>query len=125
MDLVFGAGVTGIYAPRDCDPSTPGTQASPRLVTLIVLEEPPPTSSGPTGYPIIAFAGFYLAGCATETAVVVDEDDLDRYYIPNSVLTGPPGKAVVYGRFVNIIVAGGGIGNPTAQTTAFGIALVE
>ena len=125
VDLVFGAGVTGIYAPHDCDPLTAGTQASPRLVTLIVLEDPPPKNPGNSGFPIVAFAGFYIAGCATETAVVVDEDDLDRYCIPSSPLTGPPGKAVVYGRFVNIIVAGGEIGDPTAQTTAFGIALVE
>ena len=125
VDLVFGAGDSGIYSPRDCDPSTAGTQASPRLVTLIVLKEPPPTNAGPTGFPILAFAGFYIAGCASEEIDVVDEntDGFDRYCTLKD--TGPPGKAVVYGRFVNIIVTGGDIGDPTDQTTAFAIALVE
>ena len=102
--LVFGSGLTGIYAARDCDPETAGTQASPRFVTLIVLEDPP-TLSGPAGYPILARAGFYLAGCAAESVVVIDELDLDRYCTPAG--TGLPGKAVIYGRFVNIIYAGG------------------
>lgn len=127
VNLVFDTGdpFTSIYEARDCDAFTDGKQISPRLVSLIVLEDPPPTDAGPTGFPIIAFAGFYLAGCASETEVVVDEDDLDRYCIANSPLTGPPGQAVVWGRFVNIFYAGGGIGEPTDQTTAFGIALIE
>ena len=125
INLVFDSGdpLTSIYGPRDCDGATPGTQISPRLVSLIVLEEPPPTNSGPTGFPILAFAGFYLAGCAGESVVVMDESDLDRYCTLAG--TGPPGLAVVYGRFVNLIFAGGGIGDPTDQTTVFGIALVE
>ena len=38
---------------------------------------------------------------------------------------GAPGHAVVYGRFVNLIAPSGDIGDPTDQTTLFGIALVE
>ncbi|HEY5638767.1 MAG TPA: Tad domain-containing protein [Dehalococcoidia bacterium] len=168
--LVFDTGdpFTSIYEPRDCDPATDGKQISSRLVSLIVLEDPP--IPGNTGYPSLAFAAFYIAGCAGEGVVVVDESDLDRYcdddyqvatiadnsYVsavpplgpvpglsachkpdhnppgnpcatpgPTPPVTGSPGHAVVYGRFVNIIYAGGAIGDPTDQTTAFGIALVE
>jgi len=67
---------TSIYEARDCDPTQDGKQVSPRLVTIIVLENSP--NSGNTGYPIVAFAGFYLAGCTPEGAVVVDESDVDK-----------------------------------------------
>ena len=50
-----------IYEPRDCDPNTDGVQMSPRLITIIVLKDPP--TSGNTGYPIYAFAGIYVEGC--------------------------------------------------------------
>ena len=102
ISLVLDTGdpLTSIYEARDCDDFTRGKQASPRLVSLIVLEEPPPPSSGPAGYPIIAFADFYIAGCAHESAVVFDESDLDRYCGPDFP---EPGHAVVYGRFVNIV----------------------
>ena len=96
-------------------------QSSPRLVSLIILDGPP--TSGNRGNPIKAIAGFYIAGCAATTVEVTDESDLDRYCTPAG--TGPAGLAVVYGRFVNIVYAGGGIGPTTDQTTAFGIALVE
>lgn len=122
VKLVFGSGSSGIYAPIDCS-TADGMQMSPRLISLIILEEPP--LAGNTGYPIKAIASFYLAGCANESVVVVDEDDLvDRYCGPSFP---EPGHAVVYGRFVNIIYANtpGGIGVPTDQTTAFAIALVE
>ncbi len=111
---------TSIYEARDCS-TAPGMQMSPRLVSLIVLEDTP--EPGNAGYPIIAFAGFYIAGCAHESTVVVVEDDLDDLYC------GPgfpePGHAVVYGRFVNLIVTSSGISDATDQTTIFGIALVE
>jgi len=112
---------TSIYEPLDCDPSTEVIEKSPRLVTLFVLEDEP--SPGNAGYPIIAFAAFYIAGCANESEVVLSESDLgDRYCGPNFPV---PGHAVVYGRFVNLIFTGSGISDPTDQTTAFGIALVE
>ena len=103
INPLFDSGdpLTSIYETRDCDDFTPGKQISPRLVTLIVLGEPPPTNSGPSGYPILAFADFYFAGCASETVIVADESDLDRYCTPAG--TGPPGQAVIYGRFVNLI----------------------
>ena len=100
IKLNFDSGdpLTSTYEARDCDDFTPGKQISPRLVSLIVLEEPP--ISGPTGFPILAFADFYFAGCAPESQVVEDEDDLDRYCGPDFP---DPGQAVIYGRFVNII----------------------
>jgi hypothetical protein len=66
-----------VYEPRDCDPDTGGTQISPRLITIIVLEDPPLVSSGNTGYPIYAFAGMYVSGCAKETGL--EEDEIDRF----------------------------------------------
>jgi Putative Tad-like Flp pilus-assembly len=200
---VFDTGdpYTSIYAPRDCDPNTPGLQMSPRLVTLIVLQTAP--DPGPTGLPIIAFAGFYIAGCLDQNVTVTNATVFSRsqadctangvqqlnpaangdLYVsavapgpaadppcsvgshptctPTPVPTpsptptptptpsatpsptptpgpatptptpnpngdcGDPGGCVVYGRFVNIIYAGGAVGPPTGQTTLFGIALRE
>ncbi|MEE8543509.1 MAG: hypothetical protein V3S94_06590, partial [Gammaproteobacteria bacterium] len=125
VDLIFdsdppGDPFTSIYGAHDCS-SADGMQKSPRLVTLFVLEDEPGPGNG--GYPIIAFAAFYIAGCAHESEVVVSESDLgDRYCGPSYP---EPGHAVVYGRFVNLIFTGSGISVPTDQTTAFGIALVE
>jgi hypothetical protein len=64
-----------IYSPRDCDPSEDGVQISSRLVTIIVLENPP-TTGGSEGYPIYAFAGFYISGCADESIDVQVTPDL-------------------------------------------------
>jgi hypothetical protein len=142
VEMVFNSGdpFTSIYGSRDCDPSQDGTQASPRLVTIIVLEEPPNPQPSNEGLPIIAFAGFYIAGCAAEDDVVVDESDLDPncYYPGGPVPTPPPAPTpvpvddcgapahcVVYGRFVKLIVAGSDVGKPTDQTTLFGISLDE
>lgn len=120
--LLFDTGdpYTSIYEARDCDPLTEGKQYSVRLISLIVLEEKPP--SGNTGWPILAFASFRLEGCQAEGVPVADETDLDR---DCSGDYGPQGHAVVYGRFVKIVFTGGGITPPNDQTTAFGIGLVE
>lgn len=195
IQIVFNTGdpTTSIYEARDCDSSTAAVDISVRLVSLIVLEDPPPTNAGNTGFPIVAFAGFYLAGCAPESVTVSSEADLDRqcdddYEVQShegdgtasdsivmggnskprlghcpegnnlghganppcptptptpgpsgsataspsptpsptsTAVTGPPGHAVVYGRFVNLIAPSGDIGDPDDQTTIFGIALVE
>jgi hypothetical protein len=66
-----------IYEPRDCDEGTDGVQFSVRLISIIVLEEPP-TGSSNTGHPIYAFAGFYLMGC-TLSDDEVSIDDLDPF----------------------------------------------
>jgi hypothetical protein len=134
--MLFNSGnpFTSTYEARDCDPSTPGDQISPRLVTIIILEDDPP--SGNSGHPIVAFAGFYIAGCAAEGDPVADESDLDQDCNnpgpgptptpgPGPSSCGSPGHCVVYGRFVKLIVSGGGVGPPTDQTTLFGISLVE
>ena len=121
--LDSGSVPDGMYTALDCDGAP-----SPRLVTLIVLREPPPTNAGNTGFPILAFAGFYISGCASEELELDDinpegTDGFDRFCTVAG--TGAPGHAVIYGRFLNIIVAGAEIGDPTDQTTVFGIALVE
>jgi len=67
-----------VYEGRDCEPGIDGDQISPRLVSIIVLEEPPTLSAGNAGYPILAFAGFYVSGCETATGIT-DEDELDRF----------------------------------------------
>ncbi len=62
--LISGSGSDGFYQPADCDPSTTGVQMSPRLVTLAVLPQDPP--SGNSVRPISAFAAFYIDGCGPE-----------------------------------------------------------
>ena len=71
-----GDPTTSIYTPRDCDPSTPGLQASPRLVTIIVLQTNPGSHGGT---PIYAFAGMYIAGCGNADLPIVTQADLDPY----------------------------------------------
>ncbi|MDO8616803.1 MAG: Tad domain-containing protein [Dehalococcoidia bacterium] len=72
-----GSPYNSIYEAKDCDSATAGIQASPRLVSIVVLEEDPPNGLSGAGYPIVAFAGFYIAGCAAEGDPVDDESDLD------------------------------------------------
>lgn len=78
VSMVFDSGnpFTSMYESIDCDLSTLEKEESPRLVTLIILEEPPGNGNN-TGYPIVAFAGFHLAGCAHQDAIVDDVSDLD------------------------------------------------
>jgi hypothetical protein len=123
VELVFDTGdpFTSIYAPRDCDPFTDGVQKSWRLVMIIVLDKKP-TGNSAFGQPIEAFAGFYLAGCLTEAIPDPGVDDLDRKCSRRS---GPPGRVVVYGQFVNLITSGGGVTAPNPSSTLFGIGLVE
>ncbi|HEU4758366.1 MAG TPA: hypothetical protein VFT91_00125, partial [Dehalococcoidia bacterium] len=97
-----------------------GKQISPRLVTIIILDEAP--VPGNTGYTIDAFAGFYLAGCASgkKKASLADMD-------PKCPVKGggPPGHLIVFGNFVNLLVPGSGVGPPGPSTTSFSIALVD
>ncbi len=78
VELIYNTGdpYTSLYEARDCDLSQDGAQPSPRVVTIIVLENSPP--SGNRGYTIVAFAGFYIAGCTPEGEVVVDESDVNK-----------------------------------------------
>jgi hypothetical protein len=75
VELISGPPLTGLYEGRDCDPNTDGKQISPRLITIIVFENPP--VPGNRGYEIVAFAGFYLAGCTPEGVVVTNQSQLD------------------------------------------------
>jgi hypothetical protein len=141
VELVAGSGPTGLYEGRDCDPNTDGKQLSPRVVTIVVLENPP--SPGNRGYEIVAFAGFYLAGCTPEGVVVTNQSQLDTECdapgnpaptpTPGPLPTPTPappgggvGHSVVWGQFVKLVTTDqGGVGPPNSQTTIFGISLVE
>ncbi|MEX0749830.1 MAG: Tad domain-containing protein [Dehalococcoidia bacterium] len=71
-----GNPTTSIYEAVDCDLDTEGDQISPRMVTIVVLEEKP-SGNASQGRPIWAFAGFYLIGCASEVIDSIDEDHPD------------------------------------------------
>jgi hypothetical protein len=126
VQLVFDSGdpFTSLYEARDCDPSTEGKQASPRLITIIILPKPPTGSVGNQGYPIDAFAAFHLFGCLTEAVPNPTPDQIDAK-CAGPGRGAPPGRAIVYGKFVKLIVTGTGITAPSNSTTQFGIALVE
>lgn len=106
---------TNIYEARDC-----GGETSPRLVTIIVLPREPPRNAGNRGFPIAGFAGFYLWGCAPEAGLSEAEVVDRKCDAPRQV-----GLQVVYGNFVNLIVAGGQSGPPGGPGTQFTISLVE
>jgi len=110
-----GDPATSIYEARIC----PNGKISPRAITIIVLDEDP--DPGNTGRPIDAFAGFYVSGCYISNDDPPDPPDLD----PECVVGSQVGHAIVYGNFMNIVVAGGDIGAPNDSTTIFGISLVE
>lgn len=122
LTLVFDDdGGEPYYEPVDCDPGADGKQVSPRVITIIILDEPP--EPGNTGYPIKAFAGMYLLGCTADKNKIPNPLPPDD---PNKCPGDPPiGHLVVWGQLVNIIVAGSGVGPPTDATTSFSIALVE
>jgi len=81
VDLIFDTGdpATSVYQAKDCEPNTAGNQTSPRLITIIVFDEYPTDNN--TGYSIVAFASFYLAGCAVgeETGNECTNDVDDDY----------------------------------------------
>lgn len=81
IQIVFNTGnpTTSIYEARDCDLAADGLQKSPRLVTLVVLENEADQNDPE---PIIAFAGFYLSGCGDERITHTDETLIDPYCGP-------------------------------------------
>ena len=177
VDLILDTGdpATSLYQAKDCDPDTAGNQASPRLIAIIVFDEYPTDNN--TGYSIVAFASFYLAGCAVDDdgaetgeqcnnafdddddgkindgckkqggaaetgvqcdndldddsdgkfndgcPVVITEEDLDPKGQPHG--GAPPGRVIVFGKFVRLVTSGGGIGPVDPSSTTFGIALVD
>jgi hypothetical protein len=143
-ELVFdtGSALTSIYHARDCNPGTPGVQISPRLTSVVVLEQAP-GNPGSGRFPIAAFVGFFITGCTNEieSNAQIGNVDLDCDY-----KRGDPGGGdddggdddddddddddeerheVVYGQLVNLIVEGSGVGPPSPSTTLFSIALTE
>jgi len=112
-----------IYEARDCDTSTSGDQISPRLITIIVLDNPPGPSN--KGHPIEAFATQYVVGCQSDKSKVPVLDPLLADKECSFAGSGPPGHVVVWGQFVKLIVEGSGTGPPGPSTTSFSISLVE
>ncbi len=181
-----------IYEPIDCDLTTDGLQSSPRLITIIILEDHP--GPGNDGHPIIAFAAMYVAGCfegnddppvnpsqsdldaecqtkgnanfsfggklaapafapdeghkcghqSASTCTPIPTDTPTRTATPVSptatptfgpsvtpVPTATPGggggqgHTIVYANFVNLLVAGGEVGDFDPQSTLRAIALVQ
>ena len=123
----------GVYQAKDCDPTTTTEEEiSPRLVTVIVLDVVP--DPGNDGYPIAAFAAFYLEGCALDDYDPNADGKLTQTELYALFATNPeyrqcdvgnPGHQVVYGRWVRLIVAGSGAGPVDPSTTMFSIALVD
>jgi hypothetical protein len=114
VDVVFtGNPSNTMYQAKDCD-AAPGNQASPRLVSVIVLDQDP--TPGNAGFPIEAFAGFHIEGCGSElsaTPLAVDPDCRGGAH------------TVVYGRFVNLIIENSGTGPQGPSTASFSISLEE
>jgi hypothetical protein len=108
-----------VYEAVDCDPNTDGIQVSPRLITVILLNQVP--SPGNSGYPITGFAGFYLDGCGPDDLTDPSQLSNDE----KKCHVGNPGQQVVYGTFVSVTVAGSGIGPSNGTATEFGVALCD
>ena len=130
VEIVF-PGSPGLLEARDCDTAQQGTQISPRLANVIVLEQAP--ASGNTGYPIHAFASMYIEGCSLEPPSQ-NPPDLDPDCSKGCGGGGngngngngnSNGHCVVYGRFVNLVVENSGTAPPTTSTTSFSISLEE
>jgi hypothetical protein len=120
LELVFDGPTpaTDVYAARVC----PNGEISPRIITIIVLESPPPP--GNDGHPIVGFASFYVEGCAWDKDAPPSPVDLDPE-CPNKPGGGPPGHATIFGRFATLTVAGGEVGEFDPSNTLRGISLVE
>ncbi len=122
---ISGSGPNALYEPALCD----NDEVSPRIITIIVLGENPPENSGNTGYPIVAFAGFYVAGCKAskdpiETPPSMDDLTEEEKKCDVGGKGNPPGHVVVFGQFVNLTVPGEvGAFDPTS--TLMGVSLGE
>jgi hypothetical protein len=117
VTLVVDSGnpATSLYEPRTC----PNGSISPRIVTIFVLDQNPGTSSGNTGLPIVAFASFYLKGCAFDNQpVTVAQMDVE------CAASNKFGHVMIWGNFVRLITTGD-IGEFDPSATNLGVALVE
>jgi hypothetical protein len=114
-----------------CSPSAPeGQRISPRLISVPVIDQPGEgTCANGEPCPIIAFAAFYIAGCFND-----QQDDVEGILAGTTPLTtdqikcrnnGSPGHQAVLGKWVKLIVSGGGVGPPDDSTTQFSIALCD
>lgn len=90
------------YAERDCDLDQEFTQHSPRLVSLIIIDEF--TAQGNPEKPILAFASFYIKQCEN------DDDPPQVSEVCDFRAIGNPGKIILRGRFVNILATAGTVG---------------
>ena len=98
-----GPSATTTYTERDCDPNTEDLQRSPRLVSLIIVEQF--TEQGNPPKPILAFAGFYIKHC--ENA----DDPPEISEVCDFQAIGNPGQIIVRGQFVNFLVTAGTVGS--------------
>jgi len=97
-----GPSPTTVYSERDCDLAQADTQRSPRLVSLIIVEQF--TAQGNPPKPILAFAGFYIKQCESDDVPPRVSEVCDFQAIGN------PGQIIVRGRFINILVTNGTVG---------------
>jgi hypothetical protein len=98
-----GPSTTTVYTERDCDLSQVDTQRSPRLVSLIIVEQF--TAQGNPPKPILAFAGFYIKQCES------DDDPPQVSEVCDFQAIGNPGKIIVRGQFINFVVTKGTVGS--------------
>jgi hypothetical protein len=104
VELVSGGpepGPTTVYAERDCDLTQEEVQRSPRLVSLIIIDEF--SAQGNPARPIRAFAGFYIKQCENPDTGQVS-------LICNFRAIGNPGHVYITGQFINIVVTNGQVG---------------
>ena len=122
-------GTPGVYTAKPCNTSGPDG-ASWRLMTTVIIGEDPHSNNG---YPILGFAGFYIAGCADERnfpdilACMGDNDDIADCLTPEEqkCKASSGGHEAVLGKWVDLIMPGSGIGPVDPSTTEFSIALVD
>lgn len=97
-----GPSPTTVYVSKDCDLDEADKQISPRLVSLIIVEQF--TEQGNPPKPILAFAGFYIKQCES------DDDPPQVSEVCDFQAIGNPGQVVVRGQFLNILVTNGTVG---------------
>lgn len=105
VDVVAGGpgpSSTTVYSEKDCEPNVADIQNSPRLVSLIIIDQF--TAQGNPPKPILAFAGFYIKQCEN------DNDPPDVSEVCDFQAIGNPGHVIVRGRFVNFVVTNGMVG---------------
>ena len=113
---------------RDCD-NPPNNMNQPAASGLYVMDP----QNGPLPGPLACHRGTPHGGnlCPTPTPAGTPTPTPTPAPTPAPTPTptppdpGPPGHVVIYGRFMQLILAGSGVGPPNSSSTSFSIALVE